>query len=45
MRKKLLLSFCVWIFAVIAGFAQTAVTGKVIYDKRAPVARKAYFVL
>jgi TonB-linked SusC/RagA family outer membrane protein len=38
MRKKLLLSFCAWIFALIAGLAQTTtVTGKVIDDKGKPI--------
>lgn len=38
MRKKLLLSFCAWIFALIAGFAQTTtVTGKVTDDKDKPI--------
>ena len=38
MRKKLLLSFCAWIFALIAGLAQTTtVTGKVTDDKGKPI--------
>ncbi len=38
MRKKLLLSFCAWIFALVAGLAQTTtVTGKVTDDKGKPI--------
>ncbi len=39
MRKKLLMSFCAFLFAITAGLAQTTtVTGKVTDDKGAPLA-------
>ena len=38
MRKKLLMSVCAYIMAILVGFAQTStVTGKVVDDKGAPV--------
>lgn len=37
MRKKLLMSVCAYAMAILAGFAQTTVTGKVMDDKGAPV--------
>ncbi|MES2004486.1 MAG: SusC/RagA family TonB-linked outer membrane protein [Bacteroidota bacterium] len=37
MRKKMLLSVCAYAMAILAGFAQTTVTGKVMDDKGSPV--------
>ncbi len=38
MRKKLLMSVCAYVMAILVGFAQTStVTGKVVDDKGAPV--------
>lgn len=37
MRKKLLMTVCVYAMAILVGFAQTTITGKVVDDKGSPV--------
>lgn len=37
MRKKLLMTVCAYATAILVGFAQTTITGKVVDDKGSPV--------